>query len=420
MSSHRGRNELQPQRGKTAVEDDRMQDGSPVESVREQAFLAAPRSLDGFTVGITADRRWEEQAELIERRGARIVHGPTIRTIPLVADVGIREATQLLLDRPPDWLVAITGIGIRGWLSAVESWGWHDQLVIAMADTKFVARGPKAAGAVTSAGLALSWTAPGETLDDVVAFFATQSELHVNGLNGVRIAVQLHGDDGEDLTGRLRALGADVVAIPVYRWTIPEDDTPALRLADGVIDGTIDALTFTSAPAVRNFFLILERSGRLEAVQTKIASGVLVVCVGPVCSEEARSFGVADPLEPKRARLGSMIRVLTDTLKLGRVELCLGGVAVVVQGSAVMVEGEKMATLTDRERSLFEALLARKGQVVARSALLRQIWGSATADPHALEVTVARLRRRLGAAGSGIRAVPRRGYILDITPVDTR
>lgn len=39
--------------------------------------------LSGFTVGITADRRWEEQAELLRRRGACVIHGPSIRTLPI-------------------------------------------------------------------------------------------------------------------------------------------------------------------------------------------------------------------------------------------------------------------------------------------------------------------------------------------------
>ena len=373
-------------------------------------IAVAARSLDGFVIGVTADRRWEEQAELLERRGARVVHGPTIRTIALVADDGIRMATQELVRSPPDWLVAITGIGIRGWLSAAESMGQHDALMTALADTRVVARGPKAAGAVAAAGLDLTWMAPGERLIDVVEFFADQD------VRGARIAVQLHGDDGEDLTQRLRLLGADVISIPVYRWTLPVDELPARRLADGVLDGSIDAVTFTSAPAVRNFFVIIERHGLTDAVLDKFESGVAMVCVGPVCSEEARSWGVKEPVEPGRARLGSMIRVLSDTLLLRRRDLLIAGVPVALQGIALCVEGAAPVYLSDRERALLEALLERPGQVIARSSLLRQVWGNANADPHTLEVTVARLRRRMGRAGAGIRAVPRRGYVLDVLP----
>ena len=49
---------------------------------------------------------------------------------------------------------------------------------------------------------------------------------------------------------------------------------------------------------------------------------------------------------------------------------------------------------------MFEMLAASPGAVVSRPALLAHVWGSATADPHALETTVGRLRRRLGPAAS--------------------
>ena len=59
-------------------------------------IAVAARSLDGFVIGVTADRRWEEQAELLERRGARVVHGPTIRTIALVADEATNDEHDFL------------------------------------------------------------------------------------------------------------------------------------------------------------------------------------------------------------------------------------------------------------------------------------------------------------------------------------
>ena len=57
--------------------------------------MAAP--LLGFTVGVTADRRKEEQAELLRRLGARVVHGPTVRTLPLAHDQGVIDATEQLV-----------------------------------------------------------------------------------------------------------------------------------------------------------------------------------------------------------------------------------------------------------------------------------------------------------------------------------
>src|SRR5205823_3246443 len=79
--------------------------------------------LHGFSIGITADRRWEEQAALFERRGAAVVHGPAIRTQPLGSDARLQAATASLIARPPDVVIANTGLGIRSWLGAAESWG---------------------------------------------------------------------------------------------------------------------------------------------------------------------------------------------------------------------------------------------------------------------------------------------------------
>src|SRR5689334_13865495 len=40
------------------------------------APVTTTRALAGLTIGITADRRAAEQAQLLEQRGAKVVHGP--------------------------------------------------------------------------------------------------------------------------------------------------------------------------------------------------------------------------------------------------------------------------------------------------------------------------------------------------------
>ena len=68
-------------------------------------------ALAGWTVGVTADRRREEQAELLGRRGAKVVHGPTVRTLPVELGDGLEAATAALIERPPDIVVLHTGLG---------------------------------------------------------------------------------------------------------------------------------------------------------------------------------------------------------------------------------------------------------------------------------------------------------------------
>ncbi|MDP9005450.1 MAG: uroporphyrinogen-III synthase, partial [Actinomycetota bacterium] len=62
-------------------------------------------------MGITADRRWEEQAELLRRRGAQVIHGPTLVTVDLSHEETLRQVTFALVDEPPDLLLVTTGLG---------------------------------------------------------------------------------------------------------------------------------------------------------------------------------------------------------------------------------------------------------------------------------------------------------------------
>lgn len=73
---------------------------------------------------------------------------------------------------------------------------------------------------------------------------------------------------------------------------------------------------------------------------------------------------------------------------------------------------DQMVVARMANAALFEVPSRRPGSVVARRALLAEVWGAADADPHALEVVAGRLRRRLTPTGLSVEAVVRRGYRL--------
>src|SRR5438093_9301027 len=108
--------------------------------------------LAGRRVGITADRRWRAQADLLKNQGAEVIHGPTIRTVDLSGDETLRRATLDLIATPPDYLVGSTGMGITMWLEAADSWGLGDPLREALRASRIVARGAKAWSALRRQG----------------------------------------------------------------------------------------------------------------------------------------------------------------------------------------------------------------------------------------------------------------------------
>lgn len=363
--------------------------------------------LDGFVVGVTADRRANEQAELLRRRGAEVLLGPAIATAYLASDDALRAATIALVERAPAYLAATTGIGVRAWFEATQVWGLGDRLLEALRKTRIVARGPKAAGAIRAAGLDVWRSAANEQMDQLLGHLLAEP------LEGAHVALQLYGMPAPEITAALTAAGADVLEVPVYQWRTPDDPAPALRLAQAAIEGRVHALTFTAAPAVTNLFALAAGAGIDEPLLHAFnRNGVVAACMGPVCARGALQAGILAPVVPEVGRLGLMVRALSERLLCDRRTVPMAGVDVVLQG-LIAVVGEKRVLLNCRERALLDTLAGRPGTVFSRPALVKQVWSSTGADPHAVEVAIARLRPRLGPAGAALVAVPGRGYRLE-------
>ena len=340
---------------------------------------------------------------MLSRLGLEVVKGPAIRTLPVAGDGQLREVTELIIAAPPDYVVANTGLGMRGWLGMAASWGLEPELRQALGSSRIVARGPKAAGAVQIAGLEVWWRARNEQLASVA------ERLLAEPLDGARVAVQLHGDDRHGISEALRAAGAEVIEIPVYRWTLPDDTRPAQQLIEQCCAGRIDAVTFTAGPAAQNFLHLAAVMGRREELLAMLNGPVLVACVGPVCAGMARDEGISELELPEHWRLGSLVRLVADHLLRRRRAYRAGPIELVLQGSAVVVDG-RMVRLTDLERSLLGRLADRAGGTVTRAALLQEVWGDPATDPHVLEMAIRRLRSKLGPAGDVIETAVRRGY----------
>lgn len=361
--------------------------------------------LAGWTVALTADRRAEEQVTLLERRGATTVVAPTVRTLPLVEGDQLASAIDQLIAAPPDILVLLTGIGTRALVGAAEGMGRDDDLLDALSSTTVIARGPKAAGAATTVGIGVAWHATSERSTEIL------ERLRSDAGAGATIAVQRDGQSHAALADALAALGARTLDIPVYRWELPVDTRPALRLVESVVAREVDAVTFTSRPAVCHLVELAAAAGRASALLDALRRDVLPVCVGPVCAETAADLGIRDAVVPKRARLGAMVQALTSTLGSRGRTIRRAGIDVTIQGRGVFVDGAAVP-LGARERSVLDALVDADGAVVPKARLLRTVWGPDFADDHAVEVAVGRLRRALGSAGTSVETVPRRGYRL--------
>jgi uroporphyrinogen-III synthase len=369
--------------------------------VTETEPEAPLQPLAGYTVAVTAARRKEELGALLDRRGARVVYAPAIRIVPLSDDAELVAATREVMARPVDLVIATTGVGFRGWLEAADAWDLP--LVEHLRPARVMARGPKARGAIRGGGLIDAWSPESESSAEVLAHLLSGAE---GPLEGRRIAVQLHGDPLPDLVAALRDAGAEVVTVPVYRWVLPEDVAPVRRLVASIVAGTVDAVTFTSAPAASSLLTVADELGQREALVAAMKDRVLAIAVGNVTAGPLEAAGIPTH-QPERARLGALAREVVARLPERDPVLRIGAHSLQVRGHAALVDGV-VIELAPGPMAVLRALAGRPGTVVSRPELIESLPGGG--DGHAVEMAVTRLRAALGAPL--VETVVKRGYRL--------
>lgn len=364
--------------------------------------------LAGFRVGVTAARKVEEQISLLERRGAEVVWGPALSLEPNLVDAdALRAATERVLAGPVDLFLATTGVGMKAWFTAAEEWGLYAPLMEALSGAEILARGPKSVGVLRRNGLRELWAPDSECFDDVLA--------HLRGrdLTGRRIVVQEHGQDLSMVAHALRRQGADVETVAIYRVEQAEDPTRLFALIDRIADVSLDAVTFTAAPAVAALMEAAVSVGRRDDVVSAFQSDVLACCVGPVAAAAFERWGVPT-VYPERSRLAAMVRLLETELPLRQQGLALAlatGSTLLLHGDAVLLDGVEVR-LSGAPLAVLDALVTNPGQVVSRAELLAQLPSGGAGSEHAVEMAVARLRSALGTRA--VQTVIKRGYRLAV------
>jgi uroporphyrinogen-III synthase len=367
------------------------------------------RPLAGYRVAVTSVHRADELCALLRRQGATVCSVPAITHVALLDDPELRRQTTALVARPPEILIATTGIGFRGWIAAADGWGLANQLITALAGARIVSRGPKASGALRAAALHEEWSPESESSREVLHY------LLESGVHGRRVALQLHGasehfDPFPEYVDELRAAGAEVVPIRVYRW-LPAPPGDFDHLVDKIAHRQFDAVSFTSAAAAAATLSRARQLGIGDQLIDALRADVRAMCVGPVTAQPLTRLGIPTS-SPHRMRLGALARHIADELPLYRTRTVrAAGHVIEIRGSCVVVDGI-IKPLSPAGMATLRVLAQRPGAVFARTDLLRALPGNGS-DTHAVDTAVLRLRKALGDKRI-VATMVKRGYRLAI------
>ena len=258
------------------------------------------RPLSGRRIVVTRAR--EQAGELardLEALGATVVCAPAIRIEALSDLEPLRRALARLADYR--WVVFTSQNTVHVVLDRLAVWGHAPR---DFAATRVAAIGPATAAALARHGVTANVMPSEYVAEAVVAALAAEGDL-----TGARILVPRAETARDALPDGLRARGARVDVIPVYRTVAELGD--GAGLAREILAGRVDVVTFTSSSTVHSF---------VQAVGTEAAQSgrYRAAVIGPITAATAREHGLPVEIEARDFTAAGLVDALVRYYRPGR------------------------------------------------------------------------------------------------------
>ncbi len=249
--------------------------------------------LAGKTVALAEGRQLEELAGLLEKEGATIFRCPLLSILDAPDATPVLAWLDELIADEFDYVVLLTGEGLRRLTSFADRAGRKDEAVAGFGRTAIVTRGPKPVQALKEVGLKPTLIAAAPTTEGVIATLRNEP------LAGTTVGVQLYSEANPPLAEFLTSVGATVREVQPYVYAALADADRVADLINRAAAGSIDAVAFTSSPQVDRLFDVAKERGLSEAL-TRGLGRVKVASVGPLVSEALRSRGARVDVQPEQ------------------------------------------------------------------------------------------------------------------------
>ena len=260
------------------------------------------------TVAILETRVGTQMADLVRKHGGIPFSAPALAEVPDVDPAHIAELINDWVADPPDIFIFQTGVGARALFTATDALKLTDKLLHLLDAAQVVVRGPKPTAALRSRNVRIDLAA-----SDPFTTVEVLAELDMGALNGKRVVVQRYGETNRELQETIEDHGGHVIEVVLYRWSLPEDCDPLLRLIDALERDAIDVVAFTSASQANNLFTVADEAGKRDALRASLHRTV-VASIGPVCTAALNRLGVTVAIEARPPKLGPLVNAINDAM----------------------------------------------------------------------------------------------------------
>jgi uroporphyrinogen III methyltransferase/synthase len=268
-----------------------------VASLREHLRWFDERPLFGRRIVITRSREQaHEFVELLENLGAEAIEAPTFRLTP-PEDPEALERAAASVDTY-QWVIFEAANAVGRFLSALTT-GPRD--LRALGGVSVCAIGASTAELLLARGIKPEVIIPEIRLESIVDALGAHGSLA-----GQRVLIIRPDHLRDQLANELARRGADVTDLVAYRTTAASPDSSEVqRLYGMLLEGRIDAVTFTTPAAVRRFADLIGQEQAADLLNT-----TAVAAIGPVTAAAAAELGIQTTIVPESYTLEGLVAAL--------------------------------------------------------------------------------------------------------------
>lgn len=254
------------------------------------------RPLFGKRVLITrAKEQAGELAGLLAACGAEPVEAPTIQVVPPDDWAPVDRAIERI--GTYDWVVFTSVNGVARFMARHRMRG-HDAR--SFAGRRVCCIGPRTAEELARYGMTA------DVLPEEFQAEGVLAALAAGDLKQKRILIPRAEVARELLPEQLRAMGAQVDVVSVYKTVVPQGAID--EWCGQLREGRIHAATFASSSTVRNFVELLGGAERARALMSRVA----VACIGPITARTAEEAGLTVAIMPPVNTIPALVEAIVQ------------------------------------------------------------------------------------------------------------
>lgn len=259
----------------------------------------------GARVLALESRRAENMEQLIRRHGGEPFVAPSIKEIPFSQHDQVYDWAECLFAGEFDLLIFMTGAGLSFLRDILEQRYPRERFAEALRRVTIVARGPKPVAVLRELGVVTRIMVPEpNTWREIVPVIAARLER--------RIGIQEYGRANPEFLSSLKALGAEVSAVSIYRWALPDDTAPLREAVRRIAERECEAVLFTTSIQLTHLLEVAAGMGCEAEVRQALADDIAIGSVGPVMDSALADEGLAPDIVPAHPKMPVLVKTAAE------------------------------------------------------------------------------------------------------------